>query len=199
MDESDLSDEEHEVILELQSSDVESSTDDEFASSANKRSPYSSPDSVPVWKAVVNIVNFIEGLGFLALPYAVRKGGTVVIVAFFIIPVCLWYTGRVLIECLYDTDEKQRRVRVRSAFNELGEILLPKYGGYILAAFVHLDVFLISVSYLILCGSLMSHALPSVPLTVTAWTCIAGVVVLPTTFLSPCLKSPGYVPLVLLR
>ena len=29
----------------------------------------------------------------------------------------------------------------------------------------------------------MSHALPSVPLTVTAWTCIAEIVVLPTTFL----------------
>ena len=134
MDESELSDKEHEVILELQSSDVESSTDDEFASSANKRSPYSSPDSVPVWKALVNIVNFIEGIGFLALPYAVRKGGIVVIVAFLIIPVCLWHTGKVLTECLYDTDEKQRRERVRSTFKELGEILLPKYGGYIITA-----------------------------------------------------------------
>ena len=183
MDESDLSDEEREAILELQSDDVESSTDDELTSSANKRSPYPSPDSVPAWKAVVNLVNFIEGLGFLALPYAVRKGGIVVIVAFFIIPVCLWYTGKVLIECFYDTDEKQRRVRVRSTFKELGEILLPKYGGYLITAIIQIDLYVAPVSYLILCGSLMSHALPSISLTVTAWTCIAGVVVLPTTFL----------------
>ena len=132
---------------------------------------------------MVNIVNFIEGLGFLALPFALTEGGIVVMVAFFIIPVCLWYTGKVLIECFYDTDEKQRRIRARSTFKELGEILLPKYGGYIVTAFVQLDLYLAPVSYLILCGSLMSHALPSVPLTVIAWTCIAGVAVFPTTFL----------------
>ena len=183
MDESDLSDEDREAILELQSSDAESSTDDDMTTLANKSYPHSSPESASVWKSVVNIVNFIEGIGFLALPYAVKEGGIVIMVAFFIIPVCLWYTGNVLIECLYDTDEKQRKVRVRSTFKELGEILLPKYGGYIITAFVQLDVFLASVSYLILCGSLMSHSLPSVPLTVFAWTCIAGVMALPTTFL----------------
>ena len=183
MGESETSGDETQAILELQSSDAESSSDDDDTSLADTSSPRSSAGSVSVWKSVFNIVNFIEGIGFLALPYAVKEGGIVIIVAFFIIPVCLWYTGKVLIECFYDTDEKQRRVRARSTFKELGEVLSHRYGGYILTAFVQLALYVASVSYLILCGSLMSHALPSVPLTVIAWTFIAGVAVFPTTFL----------------
>ena len=178
MGESEVSGDETQAILELQSSDAESSSDDE-----NRSSPRSSAGSASIWKSVFNIVNFIEGIGFLALPYAVKEGGIVIIVAFFIVPVCLWYTGKVFIECFYDTNEKQRRVRARSTVKELGEILFPKYGGYLVTAFLLLDLFLVSVSYLVICGSLMSHALPSVPLTVIAWTCIAGVAVFPTTFL----------------
>jgi len=183
MDHSNLSSEEYELIIELQSSDAESSSEDDVTSLANKHIPHTSIGTASVWKSVVNTVNWIEGIGFLALPYAVKERGIAVILAFFIIPVCFWYTGKILIECLYDTDKKQRRLKVRSTFKELGEIRLPKYGGYIVTAIMHLDVYILSVSYLILFGSLMSHALPPVPLTVTAWTCIAGVVVLPTTFL----------------
>ena len=181
---SDLLDIEREASEELllQSSDAESSTDD-VTSSTRTSSHKFSPDSSSVWKSVVNIVNFIEGLGFLALPFALKEGGIVVMVGFFIIPICLWYTGKVLIECFYDTDEKQRRVRARSTFKELGEVLSLRCGGYVVTAFVQLDLYLAPVSYLILCGSLMSHALPSVPLSVIAWTCIAGVAVFPTTFL----------------
>ena len=183
MDESDLSDKEREAILELQSSDAESTSDDDITTLGNKSHPDSSSDRAAVSNAVANILNWIEGSGFLALPFAVKEGGIAVIVSFVIIAFCLWYTGKVLIECLYGTDEKQRRVRVRSTFKELGEILLPRYGSYLVTAFVQMDIFVISVSYLILCGSLMSHSLPSVPLTAVAWTCIAGVVVFPATFL----------------
>ena len=129
MDHSNLSSEEYELIIELQSSDAESSSDDDVTSLANKHSPHTSIGTASVWKSVVNTVNWIEGIGFLALPYAVKEGGIAVILAFLIIPVCLWYTGKILIECLYDTDKKQRRLKVRSTFKELGEILLPKDGG----------------------------------------------------------------------
>ena len=183
MGESETSGDETKATLELQSSHAESSSGDDDTSLADRSSPRFSAGSVSVWKSVFNIVNFIEGIGFLALPYAIKEGGIVIIVAFFIIPVCLWYTGKVFIECFYDTDKKQRRVRARSTYRELGEILFPKYGGYFVTAFLALNLFLISVSYLVICGSLMSHALPSVPLTVIAWTCIAGVAVFPTTFL----------------
>lgn len=39
-----------------------------------------------VWKATLNIINFIEGVGFLALPFAIAKGGIAGIAAFVIMP-----------------------------------------------------------------------------------------------------------------
>ena len=72
---------------------------------------------------------------------------------------------------------------MRSTLKDLGEILEPKYGGYVVTALFNVELFLGLVSYLVTCGSLMRHALPMVALTVIAWTCIAGVAVFPTMFL----------------
>ncbi|XP_068705020.1 vesicular inhibitory amino acid transporter-like [Montipora foliosa] len=196
MNSDDLSDEEREAILELQSSDAELSTDDELNFPIEDRSSHqSSTGNSSLWKSVANILNYMEGIGFLALPYAIKRGGIAILVAFLILPVCAWYTGKILIACLYDTDEKNRKVRSRSTFKELGEVLLPKYGGYVFTVFVNLGLFFSSVSYLVLCGSLMSHSLPSVPLTMTAWICLAGVVVFPTTFFSS-LKEIGWLSII---
>ena len=197
MNSGDLSDEDREAILELQSSDAESSTDDEFEIPIENRSSHqgSSSGNLSVWKSVANLINYMEGIGFLALPYAIKRGGITILVAFLILPVCAWYTGKLLIECLYDTDKKNRRVRSRSTFKELGEILLPKYGGYVFTGFVQLGLFFSSVSYLVLCGSLLSNSLPSVPLTMTAWICLAGVVVFPTTFLNS-MKEIGWLSMI---
>ena len=178
MDCHNLSEEESQAILELQSSDAESSTDEEQTVSTEERN---STGNSSFWKAVSNIMNFIEGIGFLALPYAIKRGGIAIIAAFLILPLCSWYTGKLLIECLYDGDKNKKRVRTRSTFKELGDILLPKYGGYVYTILVQMDFFLSSVSYLVLCGSLMSHTIPSIPM--AAWICIAGVIVFPTTFL----------------
>ncbi|XP_074608298.1 vesicular inhibitory amino acid transporter-like [Acropora palmata] len=178
MDPHNISDEERQAILELQSSDAESSTDEEKEVPIEDRN---SNGSSSLCKAVSNILSFLEGIGFLALPYAIKRGGIAIIAAFLILPICSWYTGKLLVECLYDGDEKKKRVRTRSTFKELGEIILPQYGGYVVTFFEKWCLFLGSVSYLVLCGSLMSHTIPSIPM--TAWICIAGVIVFPTTFL----------------
>ncbi|KAL9976034.1 hypothetical protein ACROYT_G013265 [Oculina patagonica] len=171
------------IVSLLQSSDAESSSEDDVTSISSKSQHHPSPGDVSVWKATINIVNYIEGVGFLALPYTLRKGGIAAILAFLIVPIILWYTGKIFIDCLYDDENKPKRIRARSTIKDVGDILSPKYGGYIISGCVQIDVFLLSVSYLVLCGSLMHHALPTVPITQLQWTCIAGVLVLPTTFL----------------
>ena len=178
MDPHNISDEERQAIFELQSSDAESSTDEEQEVPIEDRN---STGNSSIWTAVSNILNFVEGIGFLALPYAIKLGGITLIVAFLILPICSWYTGKLLVECLYDGDEKNKRVRARSTLKELGEIILPKYGGYVVTFFETSALFLGSVSYLVVCGSLMSHTIPTIPM--AAWICIAGVIVFPTTFL----------------
>ena len=136
-----------------------------------------------VWKATLNIINFIEGVGFLALPFAVAKGGIEAIGAFIIMPVIYWFTARVLVECLYERHRVHGNVRVRSSWNEIGKAIWPRFGGTMVAAVQCFDLTVIATSYLIVCGSLMKSAFPSVPLTPTLWTCIAAAVVLPSTLL----------------
>lgn len=169
------------IITLLQSSDADSSFEDDVTPMSSKPRLQCSPGVVSVWKAVINIVNYIEGIGFLALPYTLRKGGIAAIIALMITPVFLWYTVKILIECLYD-EKGQRKIRTRLTVKNLGDMISRKFGGYLVYGCIQFDVFLLSASYLALCGSLMSHALPSVPITELQWTCIAGAVLLPTTF-----------------
>lgn len=136
-----------------------------------------------VWKATLNVINFIEGVGFLALPFAVAKGGIAAVVAFLFMPLVYWFTARVLIECLYQADGYHGKTRVRSSWNEIGQAMWPRYGGTVVAAIQCFDLTVISTSYLIVCGSLMASAFPSLSLTAAIWTCIAAALVLPTTFL----------------
>ncbi|KAL9973127.1 hypothetical protein ACROYT_G019543 [Oculina patagonica] len=163
----------------LQSPDSESASNDDITPRANKKIAH----DASVWKAAANLVNYIEGVGFLAIPYALKEGGIAAIVAFIINPVIMWYMGKTLSECLYDEDSLGRKIRARSSYKDLGDVLVPKYGGYVVFGVVQLEVVLLSVSYLVLCGSVMHHALPYVPITELTWICIAGGLVLPTTFL----------------
>ena len=173
-----------EILTLLQSSDAESSSDDELVLPSNKKvsSDPSWGDS-SVWKAAGNLFNFMEGIGFLAIPYALTEGGITTIVMFILIPIIMWYIGTVLTECLYDEDEQGNRFRVRSGYKDFGDVLLPKYGGYIVSGIIQIDVFLMAVSYLVLFGSVMRNAFPSVPITERMWIGIAGGLVLPTVFL----------------
>ena len=153
------------------------------------------------WRAVANMTNFLLGVESLALPYAVFKGGLVTILAFPLFGLVHWYTGKVMIDCVYDEncaeitehetivgDDKTKiaskmKSRVRDNYSELGKVLWPRYGGEILAALQSLDLSIFGVSYLISCGSLMAHALPKAGLTEAMWASIVAALVLPTTFL----------------
>ena len=152
------------------------------------------------WHAVANMTSFVQGVGTLALPYAVFKGGIATIISFPLFALVHWYTGKVMIECVYDDNcveitehnaivsdnktqiEAKKKSRVRDNYSELGKVLWPRYGGVILDALQSLDLLILGVSYLISCGSLMAHALPKAGLTEATWASIVVAVVLPSTF-----------------
>ena len=184
------SDGDEEIILELQScdadsssddADVDGSTDDDVNTAMDEQvSPEGTSSS---WKTTMNLVNYIEGIGFLSLPYAIKIGGITAVISLFVMPLICWYAGVIVVECMYDNHGKKGKIRTRSTWKELGDALVPKYGGNILAWNQDIGFIILASSYLILCGSLMSHALASVPLSQAAWTCCAAVIVLPTVFL----------------
>ena len=175
-----------ETVLELQSSDAESSSDDESVSSENDiktETPASPEGTSSTWKATMNLINFIEGVALLALPYSIKKGGITAVILLFLLPINYWYAGKVLAESLYDSDEKKGKIRARSTWKEIGDAIYPNYAGKIVAWTQDIGFVFVAVSYLILCGSLTSHALPTVPLSQTSWTCVAALLILPTMFL----------------
>ena len=180
-----------EIILDLQSSDadsssdaaagIDSSTEDDLKTAADEQ--LSNEGTSSSWKATINLVNYIEGIGFLSLPYAIRIGGIIAVISLFVMPVICWNAGVIVVDCLYDDHAKKGMIRTRSTWKQLGDAISPKYGGKIVAWIQDIGFITTATSYLILCGSLMYHALPSVPLSQAAWTCCAAVIVLPTVFL----------------
>lgn len=84
--------------------------DDEAADEAANKSPW--------WKALINLISDIEGTSILALPYAISQGGLVAITALVVLPFVAFYTGAILIDCLYDENDAGERVRVRSNFKQ---------------------------------------------------------------------------------
>ena len=174
-----------------------SSTDEEDASETSRLILDSRAST---WQAVANMTSFVQGVGTLALPYAVFKGGLATILGFPLFALIHWYTGKVMIDCIYDDNAAEITVhkttvghdktqvaskiksRVRHNYSELGKILWPRYGGVILDAFQSLDLLILGVSYLISSGSLMAHSLPKAGLTAAMWASIVAALVLPFTF-----------------
>ena len=139
-------------------------------------------DKSSLWKAVVNLITAIEGTGLLGLPYVIAQSGLVAVAALVAIPFIAYYTGTILVDCLYDNDDAGERVRVRSNYKELGKACSPRFGGIIVGAVQLIEFFLLASLYLVLCASLSSSTFPELPLSQKVWMVIAAAVGLPAIF-----------------
>ena len=193
--------------LKSQDSEEREMERDVYSEEEGQASDTSATDAgqASTWQAVVNMTSFLQGVGSLALPYAVMKGGIVTIVGFPLFALLHWYTGTVMVSCMYDqhdngehdelldedttlADNKTqtattKKSRVRNLYSDLGKVLWPQHGSVLLDAFQSLDLLILAVSYFISCGSLMAHALPKAGLTAAMWASIVAALVLPSTFL----------------
>ncbi|XP_027054615.1 vesicular inhibitory amino acid transporter-like, partial [Pocillopora damicornis] len=135
-----------------------------------------------LWKAVANLMSSIEGTGLLALPYVIAESGLVAIAALVVVPFITYYTGAILIECLYETNNEGERIRVRSNYKELGKACWPRFGGAIVAAVQLIELFMLASLYLVLCASLSSSIFPGIPVSDKIWMVIAATIGFPTIF-----------------
>lgn len=187
----------------LKSHDIEARRNGKDVCNSNEEGGESRPiaGEASTWQAVANMSSIVQGVGTLALPYAVFRGGITTIIGFPLFALVHWYTGIIMIDCTYDDDgeaeyktikadhktqitaTKKSRRRVRNIYTDLGKVLWPQYGSVVLDALQSLDLSILAVSYLISCGTLMAHALPKVGLTQAMWASIVAIVVLPSTFI----------------
>ena len=71
-----------------------------------------------------------KGTGTLGIPYAVMQGGYLSLGAIILIAVISNYTGKLIIECLYDkpiSEDGRRGVRVRKSYALIGKIIEAQY------------------------------------------------------------------------
>jgi hypothetical protein len=98
----------------LVSSREESSSESEEQTSTKRPKDESSSETMnaksSMWQTVCNLVSDLEGTGLLGLPYVIQQGGWLAIVVLTVVPFMCFYTGKILIECLYDKNSKDEKV-----------------------------------------------------------------------------------------
>eukprot|EP00794_Sanderia_malayensis_P003204 gene3204-3680_t len=137
------------------------------------------------WLAGWNVSNLIQGIGILSMPFAVYQGGWAAVASMFIVAAMSCYTGKLLVDCLYEESKKtgiKRRLRVNNP--EIAEAICER-PGFRLVNSVQICEMLGAVTMLvILLGTVLSELLrATTELGIYEWAAICCVIVLPSLFI----------------
>lgn len=121
-----------------------------------------------------------QGMFIVSFPYAVLQGGYWAIFAMVLVAYICCYTGKILVQCLYEVDENNVRRRVRSSYVEVAEEVLGKtLGGRVVNCAQIIELLMTCILYVLLCGDLLDGSFPGL-IDLSSW------IVLSTFFLLPC-------------
>lgn len=116
----------------------------------------------------------------VSFPYAVLQGGYWAIFAMIFIAYICCYTGKILVQCLYEVDDNNIRRRVRNSYVEVAEEVMGKtVGGRIVNCAQIIELLMTCILYVLLCGDLLNGSFPGL-IDLSSW------IVLSTFFLLPC-------------
>ena len=94
------------------------------------------------------------------------------------------YTGKILVECLYDENERGEIVRVRNSYVEIAEAVWgAQIGGRIVNCAQLIELMMTCILYVLLCGDLMVGVFPDSPFGLPSWIMMCSVILLPCAFL----------------
>ena len=132
-----------------------------------------------------NVTNLIQGTGILGVPYAVRMGGWAAVAANALVAFLCCYTGKLLIECLYETSKRTgKKKRVRVNYPEVGEAVWPRWGNQIVSVVQFCEMFGGVVTYIVLLGTIFNDILHKfAPFDIYTWSAICACIALPGFFL----------------
>ncbi|KAJ9071647.1 hypothetical protein DSO57_1034936 [Entomophthora muscae] len=97
--------------------------------------------------ALFNIVCSIAGAGTLGMPYSFRQGGWVAAGFIVLSSVVAWYTGVIMVECLYYDPGKRL-----SSYPAIGEAAFGRAGRVFVQFFHYTIVLGVSTLYIMLAG-----------------------------------------------
>ncbi|KAF6197584.1 hypothetical protein GE061_008549 [Apolygus lucorum] len=136
------------------------------------------------WQAAWNVTNAIQGMFIVSLPFAVLRGGYWAILAMVGIAHICCYTGKILVECLYEIDEQGRRVRVRDSYVAIAaEAFGPQIAYKAVNSAQLIELLMTCILYVVVCGDLLAGTFPDGPVDTRSWMLIVGVFLVPLGFL----------------
>lgn len=117
----------------------------------------------------------------VSLPFAVLRGGYWAIAAMVGVAYICCYTGKILVECLYEFDKQTGRlVRVRDSYVSIAkECFGKKYGGRIVNIAQIIELLMTCILYVVVCGDLMYGSFPDGSIDTRSWMMLIGILLIP--------------------
>ena len=144
----------------------------------------SSRHKISEWQAGWNVTNAIQGMFVVSLPYAVLNGGYWAIIAMIGVAYICCYTGKILVDCLYVTNEEGQIVRVRDTYVSIAEECFGRQiGGRLVNMAQLIELLMTCILYVVLCGDLMVGTFPEGSIDTRSWMMICGILLIPCSFL----------------
>jgi len=131
-----------------------------------------------------NVSNLIQGTGILGIPYGVLMGGWAGVASLVVVAWMCCFTGKILIECLYETSKRSgQRKRVRANYPEVGGAVWPRWGNNIVSVIQVCEMFGGTIMYIVLLATIFTDLFKSItPLKIYHWAIICTYVALPLAF-----------------
>ncbi|KAK0088666.1 hypothetical protein PV325_011085 [Microctonus aethiopoides] len=146
---------------------------------------FSSDVKINEWQAAWNVTNAIQGMFIVSLPFAVLRGGYWAIAAMIGIAHICCYTGKILVECLYELDTTTgQRVRVRDSYVAIAkECFGPRWGARAVNVAQIIELLMTCILYVVVCGDLMIGTFPEGAIDARSWMMLVGIFLIPLAFL----------------
>lgn len=131
-----------------------------------------------------NGLNALSGVGILSIPYALSEGGWLSLALLLLVAIMFYYTGLLLKRCMAADP------RIRS-YSDIGEFAFGCKGRVLVSFFLYLELYLVSVGFLILEGDNLDKLFPDIKFQLgtmsiprkQCFVLLASLVILPTTWL----------------
>lgn len=117
----------------------------------------------------------------VSLPYAVLHGGWWAVFALVGVSYICYYTGVILVECLYDDEGR----RIRGSYVQIAEAVWgPRIGGRMVNIAQLIELLMTCILYVVLCGDLLEGSFPQAAMDKMGWMMLSCILLLSCAFLT---------------
>lgn len=121
--------------------------------------------------SIKHVIHVSQGMFIVSLPFAVLRGGYWAIAAMIGVAHICCYTGKILVECLYELDPVTgQRVRVRDSYVSIAkECFGPRVGARVVNIAQIIELLMTCILYIVVCGDLMIGTFPEGAIDTRSW------------------------------